>query len=90
MSIITVKPYEAMSLAELKTELAYWDRKIGTGGGVLQIVLDARDICAAWVARRESEQREQAGMIVLLALGLIWVALVAIMFASKREGTWAP
>lgn len=63
MAIVTDKPFETMSLADLRAELAQWKAATAPGGSCvhLPIAHDCREVCAAWVARREAEAREARG-----------------------------
>lgn len=56
MAIVNPKTFDQMTLAELRAELAHWERWATTlGGSALALAIDCRDLCATWVARRERE-----------------------------------
>lgn len=53
------KPFDQMTLDELRAELAQWDDRIARGvfssGTALKLALTCRNLCARWMARRETE-----------------------------------
>jgi len=55
---ITAKPFDQMTLPELRHELRYWDQIIGKRvgwGSALHVAIEFRKECAAMIARREKE-----------------------------------
>lgn len=58
--IAIVKPFEQMSLTELRAELALWDRACAAWTTHVELARHCRAQCAAWIARRESEGRVAA------------------------------
>ena len=57
MAIVTAKPFDQMSLAELRAEHSRWVdfTRIGGPAGVHEEAYATRDILATWIARRERE-----------------------------------
>lgn len=65
--IITIKPFDQMTVSELRAELSMWDRSLGlrnrfgSGFGTgLRVAQECRDACAAMLARREREATGRA------------------------------
>ena len=59
--IIEDKPFDQMTLAELRDELKYWDQIIGNRAGwasALHVAIEFRRECAAMIVRREKEQEQ--------------------------------
>jgi len=55
---ITAKPFDQMTLPELRHELTYWDEIISNAigwGSAYQVAIDFRTGCAAMITRREQE-----------------------------------
>jgi hypothetical protein len=54
---IHVKPFDQMTLAELRAEHAQWVKatQAGAWGCFYQNAHDCRDVLARWIARRERE-----------------------------------
>lgn len=59
MALLADKPFDQMSLAELRAEIAHWDDRIARGvfssGSALTLALTCRNLCAGWIARRETQ-----------------------------------
>jgi hypothetical protein len=57
---ITAKPFDQMTLAELRKEHKYWNEIIGNRtegwGSALHVAIEFKKECAAMIARREKEQ----------------------------------
>jgi hypothetical protein len=60
--IIDAKPFDQMTLAELRHEHKYWDEIINNAigwGSAYQVAIDFRTGCAAMIARREREEGDR-------------------------------
>lgn len=62
MSVVTCKPFDQMSLMELRAEHRAWAKATAPDGWAYRYDKghDTRDALAAWIEVREQEARERA------------------------------